>query len=134
MKRFMFVIALLLFAGVANAAQITLAWDPMPSGQTWTKVRAYERFGVAGSYTYSGILSEVNANITTCTFAANPGAHGYVVRSFDGTWESNDSNAVTTTPVPTAPTNNRIVAIILAGIGAISFVAVLIWSLLKKVK
>ncbi len=98
MKIFM-LIAAGLFASSALAADITLAWDAMPAGQSWTAVRAYEIVGT--EYVRVG---EVAGNITTLKLSnVAPGKHTYVVRSTNGQWESADSNQASTLPQPGSP-------------------------------
>jgi hypothetical protein len=126
MKRFLFMIGMLLVASSLQAASITFQWDAKPSGQTWTKVRVYEKMGT----TYT-LLIEVNGTETQATAAnVTPGSHAFVARSFDGVWESADSNTVTTGTPPTAPGNFRILTVVLAGIAGFG---ILLWALIKKV-
>jgi hypothetical protein len=81
------------------ASTLTFAWDRKPADQNWTRVRLYEKSGA----TYN-LLVEVDGTATQAT-ATNvaPGAHTFVARFFDGTWESGDSNVVVTGPVPNPP-------------------------------
>jgi hypothetical protein len=124
LRRFLIVLFMMLFAVSAFAASLTFQWDAMPGGQNWTKVRLYEKNG--STYT---MLSEVASTVTQTTVTVTPGAHNFVVRAYDGVWESVDSNVVVTGPVPTAPSNFKIFTIVLAGIGGI---AVLLGFLFKK--
>ncbi len=71
MKRLMILSCLLLcFPLMAAAATVTLAWDPAPAGQTWQKVRIYEKG--AGSYV---LLVEVPGDVTTTQISVVPGTH-----------------------------------------------------------
>jgi hypothetical protein len=96
------VILLLLFflflSTIALSATVTLAWDPMPAGQAWTKVLIYEQIGVAPyTYTLVGQTPTVvppTAPLTTTSFAATTGTHTYVARASNGQSESVNSNAV----------------------------------------
>jgi len=73
----------------------------MPAGQSWQAVRIYEISGTI--YTK---VAEVAGNVTTASLQNfTPGKHVYVARSFDGTWESADSNQVSTPPIPAVPAN-----------------------------
>jgi hypothetical protein len=101
----------------AAAATVTLAWDPAPAGQSWQKVRIYEK-GAAGYV----LLVEVAGDATTAQISVVPGAHAWVARSFDGVWESSDSNTVTTGPVPTSPGGLRIGAVLAAAGGIIGLI------------
>jgi hypothetical protein len=99
-KIFCFVV-LLMFALpiIAQAATVTLAWDPMPAGQAWTKVQAYERTGTITPYTYVKVGETPSvvppaAPVNTLAFQAAIGTHTYIVRSTNGQSESGDSNAV----------------------------------------
>ncbi len=100
MKRILSAAALLLLMAASTyAATLTFAWDPMPADQNWTKVRLYEK----SDMTYT-LLIEVAGTATQATVInVAPGAHSFVARSFDGAWESGDSNVVVTGPVPSAP-------------------------------
>ena len=63
MKRIMSAAALLLLMAASTwAATLTLAWDPMPPDQNWTKVRLYEKSGT----TYT-LLIEVAGTGTQAT-------------------------------------------------------------------
>jgi len=118
MKRIIFaVILVLIMAVAASAATLTFEWDPMPAGQNWTKVRLYEKS--SADYT---LLVEVEGAETRATVEITPGEHSFVARSFDGVWESEDSNVVTTGPVPDSPGNLRILVVVLASIGALAVI------------
>jgi hypothetical protein len=124
MKRILFAAAIvLLVAASTYAATLTFAWDPMPPDQNWTKVRLYEKSGT----TYT-LLEEVDGTETQATVPnVIPGAHSFVARSFDGIWESGDSNVVTTGPVPNPPGNFKILSIILASVGALGAILFVIF-------
>ncbi len=126
MKRILYSVAmLLLMAASTYAATLTFAWDPMPADQNWTKVRLYEKSGT--SYT---LLIEVAGPAAQATVTnVTPGAHSFVARSFDGTWESGDSNVVVTGPVPIPPGNFKILAVVLASAGAL---AAVLFAILRK--
>ncbi len=101
--RRLLVILCLMTVGPLMAAEVKLAWDPMPAGESWTHVRAYERSGAAPNYTYVRV-GEVAAPLAEMNIAnVVPGQHTYIVRSFNSTWESGDSNSVGTPAVPGAP-------------------------------
>ena len=73
----------------------------MPAGQSWQAIRIYE----ISRTTYTK-MAEVAGNVTTASLQnVMPGKHVYVARSFDGTWESADSNQISTPPIPAVPTN-----------------------------
>jgi hypothetical protein len=110
MKRLSLFLIFLMLACCAQAATVILSWDAMPSGQTWTAVRIYERVGAASPYTYTQIISIPCPSCTTATFTVTPvGNHTYIARSYDGTVESADSNGVvvTVTAPPVPPGNLR---------------------------
>jgi hypothetical protein len=82
--------------------QITLQWDAMPLDQKWTEVRIYD---VAQSP--EAIVATATCSTTcptTVTFTVPRAAHTYVARSYDGFWESADSNVVTLNAPPKIPT------------------------------
>lgn len=124
MKRILSAAALiLLMAASTYAATLTFAWDPKPADQNWTKVRLYEKSGT----TYT-LLIEVAGTATQATVTSiAPGAHSFVARSFDGTWESGDSNVVTTGPVPNPPGNFKILTLVLASAGALAAILLAIF-------
>ena len=124
MKRILFVATVILLAAASTyAATLTFTWDPMPAGQDWTKVRLYEKSGT----TYT-LLTEVAGTATQATVTnVIPGAHSFVARSFDGTWESGDSSAVITGPVPNPPGNFKILSVFLASVGALAAVLLMIF-------
>lgn len=103
MKRIILIAALLLFAVPAMAATVTLAWDPMPAGQSWTGVTAYEQIGTV--YTQVAKVTGTPP-ASTLSFQATTGTHTYVVRSTNGQSESPNSNSVQgiILSTPTTPT------------------------------
>ena len=105
---------------MAAAATVSLAWDPAPAGQSWQKVRIYEK-GAAGYV----LLAEVAGDATTTQISVVPGAHAWVARGFDGVWESSDSNTVTTGPVPVSPGGLRIGAVLAAAGGLVGLILLL---------
>jgi hypothetical protein len=107
--RTLFLALFLLIAIPALAADIQLAWDPMPVGETWKTVRAYElKSGAGGANIYTQV-GEVAASVSTLTLAnISPGEHRYVVRAYDGTWESGDSNVAGTPPLPASPSGLKV--------------------------
>ena len=101
MRKLICIAFLFLCASIAQAADITFTWDPMPAGQNWQQVRIYEKM----TTTYNKV-AEVPGNQTTATVKnVVPGRHEYIARAYDGTWESDDSNSVVTPPIPASPTN-----------------------------
>ena len=124
MKRILSAAALiLLMAASTYAATLTFAWDPMSPDQNWTKVKLYEKSGA----TYT-LLVEVAGTATQATVTnVTPGAHSFVARSFDGTWESGDSNVVVTGPVPNPPGNFKILTVVLASVGALASLLLLMF-------
>lgn len=123
MKRILFAVAIvLIMAAVAGAATLTFEWDPMSQGQNWAKVRLYEISG-----TDYALLAEVEGTETRATVDIAPGEHSFVARSFDGVWESGDSNVVTTGPVPNSPGNFRVLSVVLASVGVIAAILLMIF-------
>jgi hypothetical protein len=117
MKRILSVtIVCLLMAASTYAATLTFAWDPKPADQNWTKVRLYEK----SSTTYTLLIEVAGTAIQATVANVTPGAHSFVARSFDGTWESGDSNVVVTSPVPNPPGNFKILTVVLASVGALA--------------
>ena len=93
-----FITLMLALPAMAQAATATvnLAWDPMPSGQQWTQVRAYERIGTVAPFTYT-LVGTVSGSPPANTVAipnVAVGTHTYVVRAYNGQSESADSNSV----------------------------------------
>jgi hypothetical protein len=135
MKSLLSVIVFLCFISMpAMAADIGFAWDygvPMPSGFEMTLTPT----------TGTSIMFDCGAAASkTCTVTALPaGSFSAYVRAYNigvpATLKvySDPSNTVPLTipGKPTAPSNNRIIAAIMAGVG---FVAVLMWALIRKLK
>ena len=69
---------------------VTLSWDAMPGTEVWKEVRILEGATVVATAAMPA-ASVVVANVTKAP-------HTFVARSFDGTFESDDSNAVVVTP------------------------------------
>jgi hypothetical protein len=124
MKRILYVAAIFLFMAASTyAATLTFQWDQMPTDQNWTKVRLYEKSGT----TYT-LLVEVAGAATQATVTnVTPGAHSFVARSFDGTWESGDSNVVVTGPVPNPPGSFKTLSVVLASVGALATILLMIF-------
>jgi hypothetical protein len=105
------------------AATLTFAWDPVPPDQNWIKVRLYEKSGT----TYT-LLIEVAGTATQATITnVTPGTHSFVARSFDGTWESGDSNVVVTGPVLNPLGNFKILTLVLASVGTLASLLLLMF-------
>jgi hypothetical protein len=102
----------------AATATLTFAWDPKPADQNWTKVRLYEKSGT----TYTLLVEVAGTAIQATATGITPGAHSFIVRSFDGTWESGDSNVVATGPVPNPPGNFKMLSVVLASAGALALI------------
>jgi len=103
MKRIVLFLALMILALPMMAADVTLEWDPMPAGQSWTAVRCYE-INSAGAYVRVGEVPGTSTKMTLT--GVTPGIHKYVVRPFN-VWEAPDSNAVTTPALLDAIKNLR---------------------------
>ena len=126
MKRFLSAAALLLLmAAAANAAALTFAWDSKPADQNWAKVRLYEKSGT----TYTLLIEVAGTATQAAVTNITPGAHSFVARSFDGTWESGDSNVITTGPIPNPPGNFKILTVVLASAGVL---AAILFAIFRK--
>ena len=115
LRRLLFItVGLLLACSACIASDITLTWDAMPAGQSWTAVRAYELSLTGQAYTKVG---EVVGTVTSFKVIGATGtAHTYIVRSFDGTNESVDSNSVIVPALPTPPTGLKYtITVVLSG-------------------
>jgi hypothetical protein len=89
------IIAALVIGIIAQQSkQITLAWDAESTDQKWTEVRIYDvsQSPEALVATVTCVPPAMCAN--TVTFSVPRAAHNYVARSYDGFWESGDSNVV----------------------------------------
>jgi hypothetical protein len=124
MKRILFIVAVfLLMAASTYGATLTFVWDPMSADQDWTKVRLYEKSG-----TIYALLVEVAGTATQATSTnVTPSAHSFVARSFDGIWESGDSNVVITDPVPNPLGDFKILSVVLTSIGALATLLLVIF-------
>lgn len=65
---------------------VNLTWDPMPEDEVWEEVRIYES---------NSLVASVPVPATSVTFPVEKGSHTFTARSWDGLWESDDSNSVT---------------------------------------
>jgi hypothetical protein len=113
MKRCLFAVILFAFlcAG-AQAAEVKISWDAPQAGESWQAVRVYERTGTAPAFAYAKV-AEADGSAALATVAnVIPGAHTYVIRSFNGTWESADSAAVVTPQIPAIPTGVKYTIVI----------------------
>jgi hypothetical protein len=84
--------------------QITLAWDPMPTGESWQAVRIYD---ISAAET---LLSTVPCQSgppiacpTTVTITIQKRAYNFTARAWDGNWESDNSNIVILAGPPKPP-------------------------------
>jgi hypothetical protein len=108
------IVMLLIAAGLAiwayqTSRQLTLAWDPMPPGPAYAAVRIYD-IAVDPPALVAEAQCSIGAPITCpteMTFIMPRAAHTYVARSWDGFWESGDSNSVVIGAPPPAPTGLR---------------------------
>ena len=108
MKRSIIIVAVILAAlagifGYQASKQITLQWDAMPLDQKWTEVRIYDVAQSPEALVATATCSTTCP--TTVTFTVPRTAHTYVARSFDGFWESADSNVVAINAPPKIPAN-----------------------------
>lgn len=119
MKRILMIsLMLLLLTATAWAVDVKLAWDAN-TGPVWQNVRIYEKVGA--NYT---LKVEVAGTATQATITGVlPGVHIYIARSYAASLESVDSNSVTDTTLPGAPSNLRIIIVQVADDGTISFKA-----------
>jgi hypothetical protein len=103
LRNLLITILFLCLAQVACAGTVTLSWDPMPPTESWTMVRVYEISGTPPSYTK---ILEVSPSQNTVTLTnVKSGSHTYIVRSFDGISESQDSNTASKVALPNPPSN-----------------------------
>ena len=84
--------------------QVSLSWDPMPAGEAWQTIRIYDA-GLMVAETKCTQTEGTWSCPTTVTFELTKTAHSFTARSFDGNWESSDSNVVTVKGPPAAPGN-----------------------------
>ncbi len=113
MKRLMSVLTLLFILTLpAFAADVKLAWDPMPASQVWTEIRVYEVVGT--NYNLIGTVTGSPLPTTFTITNVSSGTHTYVIRSFNGQSLSVDSNTASLTVLsnPLAPGNLTITVIV----------------------
>jgi len=79
-------------------------------------VRLSEKSGT----TYTLLIEVAGTATRAMVTNVTPGAHSLVARSFDGTWESADSNVMATGPVPKPPGNLKILSVVMASVGALA--------------
>lgn len=108
MKRILFSLILFVFLGLpVLAADLKLGWDIPPVAWTSaTTVRIYEISGENRTMVVEVLAFSKEATIAGVT----PGVHSYVARAYSPEWqiESDDSNIVTTPPIPAVPMNLKI--------------------------
>lgn len=109
MRTLLGVILWLLLTASAMAADVKLSWDAGES--TWTSVRIYERTGTAPNYTYAKVGETLGTATEITLTGVTPGVHTYIARSYNA-WESGDSNAASTPPIPAIPTGLKYIIII----------------------
>lgn len=111
-KRILAILAMLMaigagIIGMQTQKQVTLSWDAMPTGETWTQVRLYDiaptpevLLGTANCAAGPPIVCP-----TTLSITVQKKAYQIVARSWNGDWESGNSNVVVLAGPPSAPTN-----------------------------
>jgi len=111
MKRLLAILAILVaitaaIIGMQSSKQITFQWDAMPAGETWQQVRLYD---IAA--TPEALLGSVSCNAgppVTCPnslmVTVQRKAYQVVARSWNGDWESDNSNVVALAGPPKTPT------------------------------
>ena len=110
-----------------NGGSIDLSWTPSAAGDV-TEQRVYRGTTMGGPYPV--LVTTFNDNVTnsdTDTGLTDGVTYYYVVRAFDGTSESGDSNEASATPeaTPVVPGLSPLGMIALGGLLAF----VLLWSL-----
>jgi hypothetical protein len=94
--------------GLQNGSKsITLAWDPMPVTESWQAVHLYD-ISVTPEVLLAAPACSVGPPIVCPTQVAitiTKKPYSFVVRSWDGVWESDNSNVVPLAGGPKAPTN-----------------------------
>jgi hypothetical protein len=124
MRRLFLLVGLLCLSIPAIADQITLTWNAKPADQTWTEVRIYEKLSAVA---YNSIAT-VPGDQTTVTFnVADKAAHSYVVRSYNGQRESNDSEVATLEAAPNPPSGLKISKILIASTGIGAVILLIVW-------
>ena len=93
--------------GMQSTKQLQLQWDPMPTTEAWQSVRLYDV-----SATPEVLLGTTPCTVgtpmscpTSIVIVIQKKAYKIVARSFDGNWESLDSNQVAVLGPPASPTN-----------------------------
>ena len=117
MKRLILALLLGLLALPAMAVDLTLQWDPMPAGQAWENVVAYEKVGT--TYVNKGQVVGTATTLTITNVAI--GSHTYIVRSKQAAIESADSNSASKDIAPVNPGNLRILVVTLDETGKVEF-------------
>ncbi len=133
-KRLLLVVSLLLLALPLMAADVTLGWDygsPMPSGFEATvtpKTGSPVIFDCGPSPDKTCKIQGLNAGSFTAYMRAYNVGVPETLKNYSG-----PSNTVSFTipGEPSAPTNNRILAAIMAGVTAIGIV---LWALVRRLK
>lgn len=109
MKKALLVLAVLA-AGAIYALQaqkqITLAWDPMPVGAGWAEVRIYD-ISATPEVLVATAVCQSGTCPTTVTATVQKKAYQFVARSYNGEWESDNSNVVVLPGPPSTPGNLR---------------------------
>lgn len=97
-----------LVSSAANAATVTLAWDPLPTSYNVTSYKVYQ----ASDSTPFTQAALVGGTVSTVQISnlTNGVTYTFYVRAINSTGEGSPSNTVTNTPavVPPAPTNLRV--------------------------
>lgn len=91
-------------------SDVALAWTVPPAATDWTEIHAYEKVGTA----FNKLGSTTNlAGPYTITNVAS-GSHTYMIRSWNASNESPNSNEVTgsITAIPLAPLNLTITVVV----------------------
>ena len=83
--------------------QITLQWDPAPAGEAWTAIRIYDISAVE-TLIGTATCTAPGTCPNTLTLTLQKKAYSFTARSYNGTWESANSNIVSVLGPPSAPT------------------------------
>ena len=94
--------AVALSAPQPSSVQLTLGWDAPPVGEAWVEVRVYDSGAKVAT-----LNCTAGVPCTQVSFTTTKGVHSFTARSFNGDWESEDSNVVVTKTVPKPPGNVR---------------------------
>jgi hypothetical protein len=112
MKRLFVILACLValvgvIIGLQSTKQVTLGWDAMPVGEHWTEIRIYDESTTPETLVTTAPCTSpgIGCPTTSTAFIVTRTAHNYVARSFDGFWESGDSNVIVINAPPKAPIN-----------------------------